>query len=180
METGRHGVWELNTSGSPLNTGVWETSRPLITVYDTVNPALTRSNFGFFPLDFLGIGLKTSLNTSPRDRPPRCFERQYARIAAQHRTIPHPSTPLITVYDTVNPALTHSNFGFFPLDFFNNYTIEFGLRHFRTSKKRFWLKTNSILLPHTSCWFTTTLKTNCEKPLDFTFSQRSNFLKIIN
>ena len=40
METAHHGVWKLNTSGSPLNTGVRDTSRPLITVYDTVNPAL--------------------------------------------------------------------------------------------------------------------------------------------
>ena len=159
METGQHGVWKRNTTGSPLNTGVWETSRLLIMVYDTVNPALTCSNFGwFFPLDFLGIGLKTSLNTSARDRLPRCFECQYGRIAAQDRSMEHPSRLLITVYDTMNPALTRSNFGFFPLDFFNNYTIEFGLRHFRISKTRFWLKTNSVLLSHTSCWFTTTLK----------------------
>ena len=128
METGRHAVWEVNITGSPLNTGLRDSSRPLITVYDTVTPALTCSNFGFFPLDFLRIHLNTSLNKSARDRPPRCFERQCGRNAAQHSSIPHPSTPLITVYDTVTPALTHSNFGFFPLDFFNNYAINFGLR----------------------------------------------------
>ena len=128
METGRHTVWEVNTTGSPLNTGLRDTSRPLITVYDTVNPALTRSNFGFSPLDFLRIHLTTSLDTSARDRPPRCFERQCGRIAAQHTAIPHPSTLLIPVYNTVTPALTHLNFGFFPLDFFNNYVIDFGLR----------------------------------------------------
>ena len=128
METGRHAVWDLNTTGSPLNTGLRNTSRPLIMAYDTVNPALTRSNFGLFPLDFLRIAQNTSLNTSARDRPPQCFERQYGRIATQHRSIPHPSRLLITVYDTVNPALTHSNLRFFPLDFFNNYMIDFGLR----------------------------------------------------
>ena len=128
METSRHGVWDHNTIGSPLNTGLRDTSTPLITVYDTVNPALTHSNFGFFPLDFLRIHLNKSINTSARDHPPRCFEPQYRRIAAQNRYIPHSSRPLITLYDTVNPALTRSNFGFFPLDFFNNYAIDFGLR----------------------------------------------------
>ena len=118
METGRHAVWELNTTGSPLNTGLRDTSRPLITVYDTANPTLTHSNFGFFPLDFLQIHLNKFLNTSARDHPPQCFEPQYGWIAAQHRSIPHPSTPLITVYDTVTPTLTHSNFGFFPLRLF--------------------------------------------------------------
>ena len=128
METGWHAVWDLSTTRSPLNTGLRDTSRLLITVYDTVNPALTHSNFGFFPLDFLRIHLNKSLNTSARDCPPRCFEPQYGWIAAQHRSIPHPSRPLIMVYDTVNPALTRSNFRFSPLDFFNNYVINFGLR----------------------------------------------------
>ena len=128
METCRHAVWDLNTTGSPLNTGLRDTSTLLITVYDTVNPALTRSNFGFFPLDFLRIALNTSINMSSPRRPPRCFQPQYAQTAAQRSSIPHPSTLLVTVYDTVNPALTHSNLRFFTLDFFNNYAIDFGLR----------------------------------------------------
>ena len=76
METGWHGVWKLNTSGSPLNTGVWETSRPLITVYNTANPALKHMKLLIFSLDFLGIWLKTSLNRSGGDHPAQCLECQ--------------------------------------------------------------------------------------------------------
>ena len=90
IETGRHGIWKLNTSGSPLNTGVWETSRLLITVYDTVNPALKYMKLRIFSLDFLGIWLKTTLNRSGGDRPARCLERQYRRIAARDRSMGHP------------------------------------------------------------------------------------------
>ena len=134
METGWHTVWDLNTTGSPLNMGLRYTSRPLITVYNTVNPALTRSNFGLFPLDFLRIHLNTSLNTLARDRPPLCFERHYGQIATQHRTIPQPSRPLITVY---KPRSHPLKLRIFPL------------RLFQQLRDRFWLKTNSILInPH--------------------------------
>ena len=127
METGRHAVREVNITGSPLNTGLWEAPTPLITVSHIVTPALTRSNFRFFPLDILQIHLNTSLNTSARDLPPRCFDPQCARIPAQHYTIPPLYTPLITVSHPVTPALTRSNLGFFPLDFFNIYASDFGL-----------------------------------------------------
>ena len=119
METGRYAIWEVNITRSLLNQGLRKAPTPLITVSHTVTPALTCSNFGFFPLDFLQIHLNTSLNTSARDRLPRCFEPQCARIPAQHYTIPPLYTPLITVSHTVTPALTCSNLGFFPLDFFN-------------------------------------------------------------
>ena len=128
MDTGRHAVWEVNITRPPLNTGLREAPTPLIMVSHTLTSALTRSNFGFFPLDFLQIHLNTSLNTSARDRPPQCYDPQCARIPAQYYTIPPFYTPLITVSHTVTPALTRSNLGFFPLDFFNIYASDFGLR----------------------------------------------------
>ena len=128
METGRHAVWEVNITGPLLNTGLREAPTPPIMVSHTVTPALTCSNFGFVPLDFLQIHLNTSLNKSARDRPPRCFDPQCARIPAQHYTILPLYTPLITVSHTVTPTLTRSNLRFFPLDFFNIYAIDFGLR----------------------------------------------------
>ena len=90
METVLHGVWKLNTSGSPLNTGVWDTSRPLITVYDTVNPALKHMKLRIFFLRLLRIRLKTSLSRSGGDSPARCLEPQYRQIVAQHRSMGHP------------------------------------------------------------------------------------------
>ena len=128
MDTGRQAVWEVNITGPSLNTGLWEAPTSLIRASHTVTPSLTRSNFGFFPLDFLQLHLNTSLNTSARDRPPRCFDPQCARIPAQHYTIPPLYTPHITVSHTVTPALTRSNLGFFPLDFFNINASDFCLR----------------------------------------------------
>ena len=140
METTRHGVWKLNTSRSPLNTAVWDTSRLLIMVYDTVSPALKHMKLRIFSLRLLWIRLKTSLNRSGGDRPARCLEPQYKRIAAQHRSMGHPlhrssrcttpSTPLSNIW----------NFRFFPLDFYELHGV------------RFWLKTNSNLIFNTYCW----------------------------
>ena len=136
METDQHAVWEVNTTGSPLNTGLRDTPRPLITVYDTVNHPLTCSNFGFFPLDFLRIHLNTSLNTLAQDHP--TLFRTSMRMDRRSTHL-YPA-PLYTVHHSVRHRDARSHLLKLRI---------FPLRLFQQLRDRFWLKTNSILInPH--------------------------------
>ena len=108
MDTARHAVQDLNTTESPLNTGLRQPPTPLSLAQKSCEK----------PVEFLTIALNTSRNTSAPDRLPQCFGDKYTQIAAQYRSIHPLYTLLITVADTITPALNYSNFGFFPIDFF--------------------------------------------------------------